>query len=111
MTTDKFIKSYKSYNTGDTGFCRLASISAKNDNKINVIGFWYKIIRNNGKVMAITVQSDSRTKRPYRKTLLINGVSDLKFIIDDLRQNVQDDLSSFLRCPDRYKGYIQLEAL
>jgi len=98
MTVERFIGSFGSHQIGDNGYCRLASISAEEDNMIYVVGFWYKIIRNNGKEMVLAVQLNTSTKKSYRNTFFIGGISHLEVLIDDLRLKAQDHLCSFLPC-------------
>jgi len=96
MTAEKFIQSFESYQTGDKGFCRLASISTEKDNINHIIGFWYEIIKNDGKLMVLTVQLNYNTKKPFDNTSFIGGESQLEDFIDQLRLIVQDQLYSFL---------------
>ena len=111
MTAEKFIQSFESHRPEDRGFCRLSSISTENDSTTNNIGFWFEIIRTDGKVMLLTVQSDYCGRKPFRKTFVICGKAQLETFVDKLRLRAQDELSSFLFCPNRYKGYIHSESL
>ena len=102
VTVDKFIKSFESYQKGDSGYCRLASISAEKDNNIHIIGFWYEIIKSNGKEIVLAVQLNTSTKKSYKNTFFIGGVPHLEIFIDDLRLKVQDHLCAILPC-DQFK--------
>jgi len=98
MIVEKFIQSFESYQTGDKGFCRLASISTEKDDIDYVIGFWYEIIRNDGNLLVLTVQLNSCPKKPYRNTFFIGRESQLETFIDQLRLKAQDQIHSLLFC-------------
>jgi len=108
VTPNIFFQSLKSYKTGDKGFCKLASMST--GNAIYDLGFWFEFITNNGRAMIFTVYINSWTrKKPDRKTLLINELSQLSVFMDDVRQNAQNELNSFLLCHDCVPSCIQLD--
>jgi len=96
MTAEKFIQSFESYQIGDKGFCRLASISTDKDNIVYVVGFWFEIIKNDGKVMVLTAQLNSNTRKLYRNTFFIGGELQLESFIDHLRLKAQDQLCSMM---------------
>jgi len=101
MTVEKFIKSFESYQTGDKGFCRLASISAEKDDVVYIIGFWFEIVKNDGRLMVLTAQLNSNTTgtmKPYKNTFFIGGETQLEIFLDHLRLKVQDQLYSFMSC-------------
>ena len=108
MTADKFIQSFDTHKTGDKGFCRLASMSTSNANY--ELGFWFEIIKNNGKAILFTVQLNSSTKEsPDKKTILINEASQLKVFFEKVRQRAHDELRALLLCPDYDQSRIELE--
>ena len=96
MTAEKFIQSFESYQTGDKGFCRLASISTEKENIMYIIGFWFEIIKSDGKIMVLTVQLNSTAKESYRNTFFIGGESQLETFIDNLRLKAQERIYTFL---------------
>jgi len=98
MIVEKFIQSFESYQTGDKGFCRLASISTEKENTDYVIGFWYEIIRNDGKMLVLTVQLSTYPKMPYKNTVFIGRESQLESFVDQLRLKAQDQIHSLLFC-------------
>jgi len=95
MTVDRFIRSVTTYQTGDNGYCRLASISTEKNRVIYVIGFWYEIIKNNGKEMVLSAQLNTNTKKSYRNTFFIGEISNLEFFVDDLRLKAQDHIWAY----------------
>ena len=111
MTADKFIQSFDSYRTGDKGYCRLATVSTENDNFKYDVGFWFEILRSNGRLVLLTVHSDFFTRRPYKKTILIQGARQMRFLIDKLREKAQNEVYTFLLRPDLYQCGIRLKSV
>jgi len=107
MTAEYFIQSFKSHKMGDKGFCQLASITNRNEKRD--FGFWFEILRRNGQTVYFSANSDHSTRRPYRKTFFVTGISQFETVIDALRLKAQDDLSVFLRLSDSYKGYVHMD--
>lgn len=109
MIPDTFVGSYDSHKKGDKGFCKLASVSSKKNNIIYDIGFWFEIIRSNGSVLTLSVQS-CPCKKAYKNMVFIDEKSQLEVFIEDLRLQMQDELSSFLPCPDDDNKNIEIES-
>jgi len=97
MTADKFIQSFGTHKTGDKGFCKLASMST--NHAMCDFGFWFEIIRNNGNVLVLSIQYTSYSKKQFRKTLLLNGLSQVMIFVDDIRQKAQDELCKYMLRP------------
>jgi len=108
MTAEKFIQSFYSHRTGDKGYCRLATVSTEYGNFGYDVGFWFEILRSNGSAMLLSVKSESRTRQPYTKTILIKGIMQMRAFIDKLREKAQDELYSFLLRPELYKDNVRL---
>ena len=108
MTPQVFIQSYKIHKKGDKGFCKLASISTKN--AIYDIGFCFEVIKNSDKAILLSVQSNSWSKtESAKKTLIFKGTKELAIFLDDVRLNIQDEISSLLLCSVYEQNSIQFE--
>ena len=95
MTVDKFIQSIVSCQQGDTGFCKLASVSTGNDGIIYNIGFRFKVVRNKESVI-LSVKLDSFTSDDAEQTVVISAERQLHAFIENMRQWAVDELSHFL---------------
>jgi len=96
MTPNKFIQSFESFQTGEDGYCRLASMSTEKENSANLIGFWFKIFRNGGSVTIVKVQLKSNARRLYSKIFVISEETELEEMMNYLRIKAQDHLCSIL---------------
>ena len=103
MTPNKFIRSFGSFQTGEDGYCRLASVSTKKENSTNLIGFWFEIIQNHRGIAVLRVQLNHNTMKLYGQTFLINEESELVVIMDDLRLKAQKICSFLLYSDDEQR--------
>jgi len=109
MTPNQFIQSFESLQKGEDGYCRLASVSTKEENITNLIGFWYKIVKIKRQVTVLKVQLNSNAMQLHSETFLITGESQLEGMLSDLRLKAQDRLSLILQYPDDEQSCIPIE--
>ena len=95
LTVDEFIQSIESCQPGDSGFCKLASVSAGNNEAIYNIGFQFKVIKNNGTVVLL-VKLKSITSDELEQIIDIAVKKHSFAFIENMRQWAVDELSSFL---------------
>jgi len=73
------------------------------------LGFWFEILRSNDRVTFLTVETNSWIRiYPDRMTYVINELSQLDGVLDNIRQNVQDELDSILYHSDYVTNYAQV---
>jgi len=108
MTPHTFIKSLKSFQEGDTGFCTIATITTKNNCIKGKIGFWFEVIANDVQPI-LSVQMDSFTIDRPIKAIIITGTEQLHTYIRSMRQWMEEELISFFSFPTKPHKNIQLE--
>jgi hypothetical protein len=95
ITVDNFIQSIGTCQTGDAGFCKLASVSNGNDGAIYNFGFRFKVIRSRGSIV-LSVKLDSFASDEPKQTVVIATEKQLTAFIENMRQWAVDELSYLL---------------
>jgi len=96
MITPKILlESYELYRIGDKSFCKLASMSNKNNNNKKYLGFWIEVIRNDH-VLVLSVQFESLTDDEPVQTMFFHGKESLETFIDDMRLYASKELEKVL---------------
>ena len=93
-----FIKSFKSYRSGDKGFCKLASISDKDGSK-NYFGFWIDVIKNDP-ILVLSVQFKMLAGNEPAQLMFFSGREHVVAFMEDARQHATNELEKML-CPEQ----------
>jgi hypothetical protein len=94
MTPYVFTKSLDSFNTGDIGFCEVASISTGDDHTTDNIGFWFEVIENEQQPV-LSVKMDSFTIDRPVTAIVIAGKDHLLTYIKNVRRWAEYELMSY----------------
>ena len=95
ITPKEFIESFESYRTGDKNFCKLATVSNKENGIKKYFGFWIEVITNDTKLV-LSIQFKSLTSNEPVFTKFFFGRDHLKTFVEDARQHVSGELERML---------------
>ena len=95
ITPDVFIESFESYRTGDIDFCKLASISNKNDGIKKYFGFWIEVVRNDRKLVLL-IQFESLANSEPAQTMVFFGKKHMEDFIEDARLCASNELGKMV---------------
>ena len=95
ITPEILLKSFDSYRRGDKKFCKLASVSGKNDGMKKHLGFWIEVIRKDKKLVLL-VQVESLTGNESEHTTILFSKEHLETLVEEARLFTSKELEAFL---------------
>jgi len=95
ITPEVFIKSFDSYRKGDKEFCKIATISNKDDGVKKYFGFWIEILKNDSKLVAL-IQFESLASNEPVETIIFFKKKHLEAFIEDARLCASSELEKLL---------------
>ena len=108
MTPDKLIQSVDTFHKGDMGFCVIASVSIRNYETFNNIGFWFEVIENDTRPV-LSVQMESFTTNKPVPKMVITGFEQLRSYINKVRHWAESELIEYFSMAESHHNYICLE--
>jgi hypothetical protein len=99
ITPEIFIDSIKSFRAGEKKFCKLATISSKENDAIIYFGFWIEVIRNDHELV-LSIKHESFLRSEPAQTVVFFGKEHLETFIEYARQDTSIELGK-LFCPEQ----------
>jgi len=91
ITPEIFIDTIESYREGDKEFCKLATITSKDNDAIIYFGFWIEVIRNDCDLV-LSIQYESHLRNEPAQTVVFFGKEHLESFIEYVRQDTSIEL-------------------
>ena len=91
ITPEILLESFESYRRGDKNFCKLASISDKNDGTNKYFGFWIEFIRKD-KQLIFSVQFQLFMGYEPEKTIILYRKEHLEAFIEEARLSTSKEV-------------------
>ena len=95
ITPEILIESFESYRPGEKNFCKLASVSKKDDGVKKYLGFWLEVIENDDKLV-LSIQFESlRSEQPVQIEVFFEK-EHLEHFVESARQSVAYELEKIV---------------
>jgi len=93
ITPEILLKSFESYRKGDKKFCKLASVSNKNDGTNKHLGFWIEFISND-KQLVFSVQFQLCIGYEPEEAIILHKKEHLENLVEEARLSTSKELEN-----------------